>query len=224
MTAQRRSVLKAVLCDLDGTLLDSLPLWFDAQRSLAREWGFSWTHHDAQATAGLTMTAASRQLQSRGVRTDVETINRKLSQTVADVLTNGHLPWMRGAEQLLDELDSTPEMPCALVTSTYRVVVASIPRLLDVFDVVVAGDEVTNGKPHPAPYLEAIEVLGVRPTQCIAIEDSISGAASAEQAGSTVLVVGQTLSARGQHHLDSLLGLTVERLEELHSSCNTIVR
>jgi beta-phosphoglucomutase-like phosphatase (HAD superfamily) len=53
----------------------------------------------------------------------------------------------------------------------------------DAFDVIVAGDDVLHGKPHPEPYLKAAELLGVKPEDCVAFEDSISGLKSAEAAG-----------------------------------------
>ena len=86
--------------------------------------------------------------------------------------------------------------------------------------VVVTGDQVARGKPHPEPYLTAAAALGVRAEDCVAIEDSATGALSAEAAGCVVLVV--------QHHVpvpegprrvfrDSLAGLTVEELRRLSS-------
>lgn len=55
------------------------------------------------------------------------------------------------------------------------------------FDVVVAGDDVVNGKPHPEAYLMAATLLGVDPTKCVAFEDSISGLRSAEAAGTVAI-------------------------------------
>jgi HAD superfamily hydrolase (TIGR01509 family) len=78
----------------------------------------------------------------------------------------------------------------ALVTMSMRrmalAVVEQIP--FHAFDVVVAGDDVVLGKPNPEPYLKAADLLGVDPKQCIALEDSKTGLASAEAAGT--LAVG----------------------------------
>ena len=71
-------------------------------------------------------------------------------------------------------------------------VVSALPD--GAFDVSVVGDDVERGKPHPDPYLLAAERLGVDITQCIAIEDSPTGVASALAAGATVLAV--------PHHVD----------------------
>ena len=66
-------------------------------------------------------------------------------------------------------------------------ILAALPP--DTFDVVVTGDAVSQGKPHPEPYLKAAALLGIDPAHALAIEDSNTGARSAEAAGCTVLVV-----------------------------------
>ena len=112
---------------------------------------------------------------------------------------------------------------CGLVTMSYTSFVAPILRHLppETFRVVVTGDEVSQGKPHPEPYLTAAAALGVRAEDCVAIEDSATGARSAEAAGCLVLVV--------QHHVpvpegprrvfrDTLAGLTADDLAVLRPS------
>ena len=100
------------------------------------------------------------------------------------------VPWRPGA---LDQLAGLGEsdIPCALVTMSYRRFVAPILEKLPLgtFDAVVTGDSVSNGKPHPEPYLRAAALLGVDPASCLAVEDSNTGARSAVSAGCTVLVV-----------------------------------
>jgi beta-phosphoglucomutase-like phosphatase (HAD superfamily) len=66
-------------------------------------------------------------------------------------------------------------------------ILAQLPP--ETFSVIVTGDQVTMGKPHPEPYQTAAAALGLDPAQCLAIEDSNTGAKSAEAAGCTVLVV-----------------------------------
>jgi beta-phosphoglucomutase-like phosphatase (HAD superfamily) len=78
-----------------------------------------------------------------------------------------------------------------MVTMSYRRFVAPILAELPAgaFEVVVTGDSVTRGKPHPEPYETAAALLGLDPAATVAIEDSNTGARSAESAGCTVLVV-----------------------------------
>ena len=69
---------------------------------------------------------------------------------------------------------------------------------------VVAGDEVTRGKPHPDPYLAAARSIGADPAACIAIEDSPTGAASARAAGCHVLGVPHVVDVPS-HLVDTLV-------------------
>jgi beta-phosphoglucomutase-like phosphatase (HAD superfamily) len=82
----------------------------------------------------------------------------------------------------------------------------------------VCGDEVPAGKPHPDPYLRGAELLGLDPSQCLAIEDSPTGAASAQAAGCVVLIVPCEIAVAdgpGRVFRDSLEGLTGSGLAEV---------
>ena len=97
---------------------------------------------------------------------------------------------------------------------SYRRFVAPILSTLpaDTFDAVVTGDGVSQGKPHPEPYLKAAASLGVDPGLTVAIEDSNTGARSAEAAGCTVLVVQNhvpVLPGERRVFADTLVGMTV---------------
>ena len=129
------------------------------------------------------------------------------------------LPWRPGALELLLELRQSG-IKTALVTMSMRrmalAVVDSIP--FDAFDAVVAGDDVTFGKPHPEPYLRAAEILEVEPRHCIAFEDSITGLTSAVAAGTNAVGVTNMLklpSGDDRRIIDSLQGLSVSSLHEL---------
>jgi beta-phosphoglucomutase-like phosphatase (HAD superfamily) len=82
-------------------------------------------------------------------------------------------------------------IPTALVTNTERALVrVSFGSLVEeLFDAAVCGDEVRRSKPHPEPYRAAAALLGIDPSRAVAIEDSPAGAASAEAAGCSVVVV-----------------------------------
>ncbi len=111
-------------------------------------------------------------------------------------------------------------VPCALVTMSYerltKQLLEEVPART--FDVVVTGDNVAHGKPHPEPYLHAARLLGVDPGGCVAIEDSQPGAASAEAAGCRVLVVENHVSVPpgpGRVFLPTLSGLTTADIAAL---------
>jgi HAD superfamily hydrolase (TIGR01509 family) len=129
------------------------------------------------------------------------------------------LPWRPGARELLAELH-TLGVPCALVTMSYRLLADAVLAALPPgsFAAVVAGDDVTHGKPHPEPYLTAAARLGVLPEDCVAIEDSPTGLASAVAAGVPALGVEHLVPLEpspGRHLVDTLDGVTAADLGRL---------
>jgi len=129
------------------------------------------------------------------------------------------IPWRPGAVELLTSL-AEDGVRCGLVTMSYQRFVAPILAHLppETFRVVVTGDQVENGKPHPEPYLTAAAALGVRPEECVAIEDSNTGAKSAEAAGCLVLVVENhvpVLEGPRRVFRDTLEGISVDDLRGL---------
>jgi beta-phosphoglucomutase-like phosphatase (HAD superfamily) len=88
------------------------------------------------------------------------------------------------------------------------------------FDALVCGDEVSHGKPHPEPYLRAAELVGFEPGETLAIEDSQTGATSAEAAGCQVLVVPSHVEMPprdGWVLRETLVGLEPHDLAMLHA-------
>ncbi len=181
----------AVLWDMDGTLVDSEPYWVAAETEVVKAHGHgAWTLDDAMLLVGNDVLVTGAILKEQGqVRLPVETIAELLMDGVAQRIREA-VPWRPGARELLAELRER-HVPCALVTMSYERLVGPVLDAVPArsFDVVVTGENVTRGKPHPEPYLHAARLLGVDPGACVAIEDSNPGAASAEAAGCTVLVV-----------------------------------
>jgi HAD superfamily hydrolase (TIGR01509 family) len=202
----------AVLWDMDGTLVDTEPYWMNVEREIATEAGGTWTQQDAMQLVGNDLLTSGRYMKQKlGLpQSPEEVVERLLDGVVAQV--EGAVPWCAGARDLLMSLHDAG-VPCGLVTMSYQRFVAPILAHLppQTFSVVVTGDLVDNGKPHPEPYLTAAAALGVDAADCVAIEDSDTGATSAEAAGCTVLVVPnhvQVPPGPGRHFRDSLVGMT----------------
>jgi HAD superfamily hydrolase (TIGR01509 family) len=129
------------------------------------------------------------------------------------------VPWRPGARELLADLRAN-DVPCALVTMSWQRFVDPILEHLppDSFASIVTGDRVEFGKPHPEPYLKAAAELGVEPADCVAIEDSNTGAKSAVAAGCVVLCVPNhvpILEGERRVFRDTLEGVGAADLDEL---------
>lgn len=179
-----RKLPAAVLWDMDGTLVDSEHYWLKSERSLASEYNAEWTTADGIDMVGKSLYDSSKIMQERmGLPLEPEEIIERLTDDVVAQLTVS-VPWRPGAQELL-KLLRRKRIKTALVTmSMHRMAQQVVDRIpFKAFDVIVAGDDVKYGKPHPEPYLKAAQLLGVRPEDCVAFEDSISGILSAEAAG-----------------------------------------
>lgn len=180
----------AVLWDMDGTLVDTEPYWMSAQSDLVRSYGSDWTHDDGLLLVGAGLWHSARVLQGRGVTMGQDEIIDHLTDRVIEQLVELGIPWRPGARELLTELREAGIRTALVTMSISRMAHHVADRLgFEGFDVVVSGDDVEHAKPHPQPYLQAAELLGVDISDCVAIEDSEPGVASASASGATTVGV-----------------------------------
>lgn len=180
----------AVLWDMDGTLVDTEPYWIETEYELAQAHGATWSQEQALQLVGNDLLVSGRFIREQ---MDLDLTPEQIVEFLLDGVVERvrrHVPWRPGARELLRELRDA-NIACALVTMSWTRFVEPILEALPegTFEVVVTGDRVEHGKPHPEPYLTAAAELGVDPADCLAIEDSATGATSAEAAGCVVLVV-----------------------------------
>jgi HAD superfamily hydrolase (TIGR01509 family) len=183
----------AVLFDMDGLLIDSEPLWTIAEIELAERLGGTWGDDIKTAIIGTRLdVAVPRILEWYDVARGPAEVSSAMESLLARMVELFHerLPLMPGALALVDAVRHLG-VPTALVSSSYRVLMDAALDSLghDRFDTTLAGDEVTEGKPSPEPYLRACELLGVTPSRCVVLEDAMSGVISGETAGATVVAV-----------------------------------
>lgn len=182
----------AVLWDLDGTIVDTEPLWIAAETELAETHGRVWTMEDSLELVGSDLLASGEHIRTRlGLEMTAREVVDFLVTRVVDGLSQ-NISWRPGAIELIEAL-AAEGVPQALVTMSYADIAAPLAAALP-FGAVVTGDIVPRGKPFPDPYLMAAERLGVDPTHCMAIEDSPTGATSANAAGCWVVVVPHMVS------------------------------
>lgn len=208
---------------MDGTLIDSEPYWLLSESNLAKDYGGAWTEENGHELIGKSLYDSSALLKDRLSIEDMsveQVIDRLTDEVVSHLKVS--LPWRPGALELLMDLKQQG-IKTALVTMSMRrmalAVVEQIP--FQAFDVIVAGDDVTFGKPHPEPYLKAAELLGVDITKCAALEDSRTGLASAEAAGALAVGIPNIVpipNSPGRVVIPSLVGMTAASISELRAN------
>src|SRR3954451_14971136 len=193
---------------MDGTLIDTEPLWIAAETELVESHGGVWTHEDGLGLVGNPMLVSARALAERGVDLPPDEIVDFLNSRVAAAVAAG-ITWQPGAKELLEAVHAAG-VPMALVTSSFAVLADPFALAVGLFDVVVSGDEVSRPKPDPEPYLVAARRLGVDVGACIAGEDSRAGMAWAVASGA------RTVAVEVHHEFESRPGLSrVGSLEDV---------
>jgi HAD superfamily hydrolase (TIGR01509 family) len=227
-------LLLAVLFDMDGLLVDTEPIWFEVERAVMARLGGDWTTADQHALIGGSLKRTVHYLIDRadrpGQAPGFEVVAGWLVDGMASLLASRPIEPMPGAVELIGAVRAAG-LPCALVTSSERIIADAVLAALasrDVtFDVVVSAADVRNPKPDPEPYLLAASLVGADPRSCVALEDSPNGVAAARAAGCvTVAVPGLVpIAARpGVLIVGSLAELDLARLRGLVTAPGPLAR
>jgi HAD superfamily hydrolase (TIGR01509 family) len=188
----RPPVLRAVLFDMDGLLVDSEPLWFVAEREVAERLGAPWGEPDQEALLGGSLERTVSWLLAKadgGATATREEVARWLVEGMAQLVLDRGLPLQPGAARLLAGLEAAG-VPCALVTASSRAIMDAVLTVTGLsFGVTVCGEDVRRPKPDPEPYLLAAARLGAPAAGCVVLEDSPTGIAAAQAAGCPVIAV-----------------------------------
>ena len=190
MTDRGEAARVAVLFDMDGLLVDSEPLWLEAETAVMARLGADWTTADQVRLLGGSLDHTVSYLLGKATKpAPPEVVAEWLMAGIAERVRDHGVPVQPGARELLAEA-AAAGLPCALVTSSQRRFMdAVLARTGLRFDALVCAEDVCVTKPDPEPYLLAAKLLGTDPTHCFALEDSPNGVASAEAAGCRVIAV-----------------------------------
>lgn len=186
------TAIKGVLFDMDGVILDTEKLYTRFWREAAQSLGFPMTHEMALGMRSLSREIGERQLKSYlGEEVDYQQVrNRRIDMMTAYINENG-VELKPGIRELLDYLKENG-MKTSIATSSpldRTKEYLSQVGLVDAFDELVSGQMVEHGKPAPDIYLYAASKLGLRPEECLVLEDSPTGLLAAYRAGCIPVMV-----------------------------------
>jgi HAD superfamily hydrolase (TIGR01509 family) len=208
-----------VLFDMDGLLVDTEPLWFETEADVMARLGAPWTKQDQEQLLGGSMDNTVGYLLARATRpVPPADVARWMTEGMLRRAAEGRVVVRPGARELLNEVAATG-IPYALVTGSQRPFTEAVLASTGFrFPVTVTGDDVARTKPDPEPYLLAAKLLDADPEQCVALEDSPNGVASATGAGCLVVAVPTLLAippAPRRLVVPSLSGVTLATLRAL---------
>jgi HAD superfamily hydrolase (TIGR01509 family) len=208
-----------VLFDMDGLLVDTEPLWFEVETEVMSRLGAPWAKEDQERLLGGSMEHTVGYLLAKATRpAPPAEVARWMVDGMLERAAEGRVEIRPGARELLTEI-AAAEIPYALVTGSQRLFTDAVIASTGFrFPVTVSADDVPITKPAPDPYLLAAKLLAVDPGNCVALEDSPNGVASATSAGCHVIAVPSLLPippAPGRLVVSSLRDITLATLRAM---------
>ncbi|WED23128.1 hexitol phosphatase HxpB [Vibrio sp. JC009] len=185
-------MIKAVIFDMDGLMIDSEPLWRQAQEEVFQSCGVNMTQKDAEETTGIRINEIvdiwySRQPWEKFSKQDVTTaIVERVAEKI--LMTKPAMPGIHNAIEMAKDqglkLAVASSSPMSLVKATINAL-----GLNGTFEVLNSAENLEYAKPHPEVYINTAKAMGVDPSECIAIEDSFTGLLAAKSANMKTIVI-----------------------------------
>ncbi|MBW2424669.1 MAG: hexitol phosphatase HxpB [Deltaproteobacteria bacterium] len=205
---------RALIFDMDGVLIDSEPLWRQAEIETFAEVGLALSEEDCLQTQGLRIDEAvgwwfeRRPWSGRACEDVARAVEARVIELVG--LASEPLP---GVTEAFEAARSSGWRLALASSSARRLIDAVLEHFgwSDSFEQIHSAEEEEHGKPHPAVYLTTAAMLGIEPERCVAIEDSANGVAAALAAGMRCIAVPALEVAE-----DPRLAIATRRLESLH--------
>ena len=183
-------LIRAVIFDLDGLLLDSESAWDGGRRALVDEHGLPWPDGATEAMLGMSSPEWSRYVREElGVPLEAQQISDRVVAHVLETYEE-RLPLLPGAEAAVERIAA--RWPLALASSSNKEVIDTVMATSgwgDVFRAWVSSEEVARGKPAPDVFVEAARRIAVDPSEAAGVEDSHNGILAARAAGLRVIAV-----------------------------------
>ena len=184
-------IIRAVIFDMDGVVIDTKPLIEEFWQKHAQSFGFQITddqmNNDVHGCpVWLTCERLFPQMTKQDIDVFIESVHL-FEENLFYEPVNGIKSWLKKLQQ--------HQVKVGLVTSSFKKKVEKVFNdlsLNDYFQFMVTADMISEGKPHPEPYLKASEIINEKPEQCLVFEDSVSGIISATQAGMNTVGINST--------------------------------
>ncbi len=208
--------MSALLFDMDGTVIDSEPLWLEAEIEVMAELGCHWDAQDQQNCLGGPMDRTEKYMQERSGNIKPYGYFRDNLNLVMQKKLLHDLKLVPNALELISSAKKIG-IKTALVTASESVLMnIALKKFPDgIFDATVSRDDVINSKPNPEPYLRAADLLEMNISNCVVFEDSETGVTSGLASGAQVIGIPHLINLAPHENLrivDSLSDVSIDKL------------
>jgi beta-phosphoglucomutase len=210
-------MIKGVLFDMDGVLVDSEPFICKAAIIMFSELGVIVLPEDFNPYVGM---GENRYIggvaENHGVNVDIEEVKARTYE-IYEIIVRGKLSPLPGTHEFISECRKKG-LKLALATSADRgkmeVNLREIGLPSETFDAIITGLDVENKKPFPDIYIKAANSIGLEPQECLVVEDAVSGIKAGKSAGCRCLALTSSFDASALEEADWICGSLLDVPEE----------
>ena len=212
---------KCFIFDLDGVIVDTAKYHFLAWKNLANSIGIDFSQAQNEQLKGVSREQSLTKILAWGGKTlsatDFQDLMRKKNEAYLNyIATMGRSELLPDVERTIDYLIETNQYVTLGSASKNARPILEKTNLLEAFDAIVDGNDVTEAKPNPEVFLKAAKLTNTQPNHCIVFEDSVAGIQAANAAGMISIGIGnESVLNEAVHNFTSFTEISNSFLEEL---------
>lgn len=212
--------LEAAIFDLDGVIVDTVPLHFKAWQRMFKEYGKDFTFDDyKQKVDGIPRIDGARAILSDLSSDELKKAGDKKQEYFLEYLESDKIPVYETTVNLVKDFKKYSLKVSAVSSSKNCLYTLKKVGLADIFDVIITGNDITKGKPDPQAFLMAAEKMSTEPGACVVFEDAVLGIEAAKNAGMRCIGIDRygkpERLSKADLVVDDLDGLSLNKIKEL---------